>query len=274
MSESSLANSFSRLLKFWRGVRALSQEALAHKTGSSARHISRLENGKVHPSHTMVQSLAQVLALGERDSCHLLLAAGYLPLGKAADFRAPEFKWLRKAMGLTLKAMNSPAALMDRYGELLMVNRSWLAFYSQSLAAAQLQQVTNHYELLFNHPRSAPASAEWRNTLAIILMSLTQEALLNNAVDLPLLARLAAHADVPTHWPQLAAQAEPMASFRVQLEVNGKLRHFFSVNQVVGAMGPAAYVSEPRLVINSFYAEDGESVPLGDSLLTHRLLVD
>jgi len=70
-------NGFGQLLKFWRGVHSLSQEALALSLDSSTRHISCLENGKARPSRPMIENITRVLSLGERDGCHLLLAGGF-----------------------------------------------------------------------------------------------------------------------------------------------------------------------------------------------------
>ncbi|MFT6974127.1 MAG: transcriptional regulator with XRE-family HTH domain, partial [Bermanella sp.] len=61
-------SSFGPLLKFWRNIHSLSQEALALSADSSTRHISCLENGKSHPSRAMIDKLSEVLKLGERDS--------------------------------------------------------------------------------------------------------------------------------------------------------------------------------------------------------------
>ena len=65
-----------------------------------------------------------------------------------------------------------------------------------------------------------------------------------------------------------------MASYRLQLEFNGKRESFFSVSQTVGAVGPSAYVSEPNLTVNTLYPED-ESLDLSSLIegqLEHPLL--
>jgi len=208
----------------------------------------------------MIDNIARVLSLGERDGCHLLLAGGFLAEGKVVDFHSTEFKWLRKAMLMTLKAMDPfPAILMDRYGKLLMVNRGWVAFYRKSMSAEQLNEVTNHYEFVFDVSRSNSQPSGGDDTLSLILMALKQEALLNDdPIYLSMLETFAAHPDVPVDWMQRAAKIEPMASFRVQVELAGELRPFFSVSQMVGAMGPTSYVSEPRLIINALYPEQAD----------------
>jgi transcriptional regulator with XRE-family HTH domain len=267
---------FGRLLRFWRGVHGVRQEELAHNLESSPRHISRLENGRVYPSKAMVERIASELSLGERDTNHLLFSAGYLPVAAKVDFHTPELKWLRNAMTLTLRAMDPyPALLFDGSSNILMVNRGWVGFYQQILPLDILNEVTNHYEFLFSLPGFGSAACGWEDTLSVILMSLQQGVLLmGDAANQEMLDRLLASPNVPEDWKQRAARLEPMASFRVPIEINGELKLFYSVSQTVGAMGPTLYVSEPRLTVTTFYSED-ESVDLSSLVageLKHPLL--
>ena len=89
-----------------------------------------------------------------------------------------------------------------------------------------------------------------------------------------LLSRLEVHPSTPGDWAQRAAILEPMASFKVQVEIDGALRRFYSVAQTIGALGPAAYVSEPRLSIHTLYPEDDslDLSPLIAKDLSHPLL--
>jgi len=267
---------FGRLLKFWRGVQGQSQEDLAHGLDSSPRHISRLENGRVHPSKAMVEGIAKGLSLGERDTNHLLISAGYTPALKKVDFHAPELKWLRKAMTLTLRSLEPyPAALLDSSTNILMVNRGWVGFYQNAISTEALNQVNNHYDFLFSHQGAGNMMSGWGDTLSVILMSLQQAVLMGaDKVNQEMLDRLVKSPNVPKDWQQRGARLEPMASFRVQAEFNGSLERFFSVSQTVGALGPNAFVSEPRLTINTLYPED-ESLDLSSLIegeLKHPLL--
>lgn len=257
-SSSETPSSFGPLLKFWRNIRKLSQEAMALNADSSTRHISCLENGKAHPSRAMIDKLSEVLNLGERDSCYLQLSAGYLPAAKAVNFHDPQYSWLRKAMILTLKAMDPfPAALMDRYGKLLMVNKGWVAFHGSLVNKQDLDNAENHYEFLFSHHHNHTPSEVKKNTLALILMAMQQEALLSQDESYKdMFDGLLALPDVPSDWKQRAASLEPQASFRVQMDINHVQQNFFSVSQMVGALGPTSFVSEPRLIINTLYPEN------------------
>ena len=271
-----MPSSFGPLLKFWRNTHELSQESLALSAESSTRHISCLENGKSHPSRTMIDKLSEVLNLGERDSCYLQLAAGYLPTAKFIDFHDPQYNWLRKAMILTLKAMDPfPAVLMDRYGTLLMVNRGWLGLHRQLASKSDIDSVKNYYEFLFSHNQDDAPSEVKKNTLALILLAIKQESLLSNDDHFTsMFKNLLALSIVPEDWQQRAANLEPQASFKVQIDINHIQQNFYSVSQMVGALGPTSFVSEPRLIINTLYPENSQ-LDLSKNIegdLTHPLL--
>ena len=267
---------FGRFLKFWRSVHGISQEELAHRVDSSPRHISRLENGSSRPSESMIEEIAAELALKSRDRNHLRIAAGYSPKENKVDFHSPELKWLRKAMNLTLKAMDPyPAALLDNTNNILMVNRAWVGFYQATIPAAQLQNVSNHYDFLFSRQGAGTLLTGWEDTLSVIVMSLKQAALLSNSEEeRALLETFIENPNVPEDWAQRAARLEPMASFRVQAEFQGKLQRFYSVNQTVGALGPTAYVSEPKLTLSTLYPEDDtlDMTSVLNDALSHPLL--
>ncbi|MBL4629871.1 MAG: helix-turn-helix domain-containing protein [Paraglaciecola sp.] len=267
---------FGTFLKFWRNVHQLSQEQLAFCHGSSARHISRLENGISRPSESFIEEIAQALTLGERDRNQLRMSAGYSPMQKKVSFNDPQLKWLRKAMRLTLKSMDPyPTTLTDSAGNLLMVNRGWVGFYQKTLPNVDISKIHNIYDFMFSSDGSGAIISDWDNTLSLILMALQQETMLSEDEDKKaLLKRLLENTTVPKDWKQRAAKLEPMASFRLQINYDGSLKQFYNVSQTVGAMGPAAYASQPNLTITTLYPED-ESIDLThllDGDLDHPLL--
>lgn len=267
----------ARFLRFWRQIHKISQEELAHRINSSPRHISRLENGSSRPSETMIEDIAQAMNLGERDRNHLRIAAGYGPRQRHIDFHAAEFKWLRKAMLLTLRAMDPyPTALMDSSGTLMMVNRGWVGFYRATIPSAQLDKVTNHFDFLFSRQGAGNMLSGWEDTLSMVVMSLKQEAMFDDSAEkFATVEKLINSPTVPSDWAQRAAKLEPMASFRVQADYQGALQRFYSVSQIVGALGPTAYVSEPKLTISTLYPEDEglDMSPLTTGSLSHPLLL-
>jgi transcriptional regulator with XRE-family HTH domain len=276
MQESTPELAFGRFLKFWRGVHGLSQEELAHRIDSSPRHISRMENGSSRPSEAIVLEITRVLELGKRDSVHLLISAGYAPAEEKLDFNAPELKWLRKAMTLTLRALDPyPTALTDSSTNFLMVNKGWVGFYLKNVPQRTLNKFTNHYDFLFSRKGAGTIVSDWEDTLSVILMSVQQRVMFtNDPADKAIEKRLESHPNVPADWKQRAAKLEPMASFRVQIEIDGALKRFFSVNSMVDPLGPASYGSEPHFTLNTLYPED-ENLDLSaliEGELNHPLL--
>lgn len=251
-------SAFPRLLKFWRGVRGISQEQLADRLDSSSRHIIRLEKGHSPPSKAITESIARELSLGQRDTNHLLISAGFTPAIKPADFDSDEFRWLRKAMMRTLSALDPyPTTLTDSSHNILMVNRGWVGFYRSAIPEDALNDVSDHFDFLFSRQGAQHLLSNWEDTLSVILMSLQQNVLLTGDLhSQEKLNRLLASPNVPKDWQQRGASYEPMASFRVEVEFNGVLQSFFNVSQTVGAMGPNAYVSEPNLTVHTLYPED------------------
>ncbi|WP_373077423.1 helix-turn-helix domain-containing protein [Zhongshania sp.] len=267
---------FGRFLKFWRSVHSVSQEELAGRLGSSPRHISRLENGSSRASESLVLDIARVLNLGRRDLNHLLIAAGYAPNEEPVDFNAPELKWLRKAMTMHLRTLDPyPASVVDGSANILMVNRGWVKFYGKVVDEQALASVSNFYDFLFAQAGAENAGGSWADTLSAILMSIQQSALLTgDGRAEETLKRLQAYPGVPVDWRLRAAHTEPMASFRVQINVAGELKRFFSVGTMAGALGPSAFASQPHLSIITLYPED-EVYDFGllkDEVLKHPLL--
>ena len=276
MSEKDNHDAFSRFLKFWRGVHSLSQEQLAGYIHSSPRHISRLENGSSRPSQTIAKDIAVALRLGQRDTNHLLIAAGFVPSTGELDFHAPELKWLRKTMTMSLKALDPyPTIVLNESNNILMVNRGWVGLFSQTINKAVLDKVNNNFDFLFSREGAGTFVSAWEDTLSVILMSLEQRTLFSDSPrDHEMRDRLARHENVPTDWRQRAAKLEPMPSFRMQINLKGELKRFISVTSTVSTLGPAALLSGPSININTLYPEDEELdlSPYCEGELAHPLL--
>lgn len=248
---------FPRFLKFWRKVYQISQEELAFRLDCSARHVSRLETGECRPSEALIQQVANALELGKRDHNHLRIAAGFAPDEPRRDFNSPEMSWLRKAMLRTLKALDPlPATLLDSHSNILMVNRGFVSLFTQQVPEEVLALLDNNFDFVFANADESENSGR-ADMLSAILMASQQAALFSNkAEDQYHIDEMEKHPAVPKDWKQRAAKMEPMASFRVQLSVNDQEENFFNVSTTVGALGPAAFLSEPRLTINILYPED------------------
>jgi len=260
MPDTSQELAFGSFLKFWRGIHSISQESLADRLGSSPRHISRLENGFSRPSENIIEDIAQALELGERDRNHLRIAAGYSAKQRKIDYHSDELKWLRKAMKLTLRALDPyPSALIDSVSNILMVNRAWVNFYRPYIDKTSFDEIHNHIDFMFSRQGAGALMENREDTLSALLMTHSQAAMLSRTVeDRAAVDRLLKNPNLPADWQQRAAKLEPMASFKVEVDYQGRLEKFYSVNQNIGASGSTAYISEPRLTISTLYPEDDE----------------
>jgi transcriptional regulator with XRE-family HTH domain len=118
-------SAFGRLLRHWRGLRGLSQLALAQETGTTTRHLSYIENGRSRPGRDLVLRLAEALGLPLR-SCNELLAAA----GLGAEFLENELgsammEPYRRAVLGVMEAVNPfPAFAVDAVFNLHEANRA------------------------------------------------------------------------------------------------------------------------------------------------------
>ncbi len=249
-------NAFGQLLRFWRNAHEQSQEQLANLLQVSTRHISRLETGNVHPSETMVQTIVAHYQLNERDSHNLTMAAGYSLTVVPQDIHSPNLRWLRKAARLSVDAASpNPASLVDRYGRLIMVNRAWVGLFVEAVGTDALLNHDNLYVLMFEAMREATDKVRTQRTCALIMMALHQEWLITGDEQYKVVCdRLQATQMLPDDWPKVAASLDPMTSYVITLQVNNQPADLLIVNQIIGATGPASYISEPKLTLSAFYA--------------------
>lgn len=252
-TDASLA--FGRLLRFWRNVRGKSQEELSLMVDGSARHISFLETGRSQPGREMAVKLSTALGLGMRDSNNLLVAAGYTPQRMQLELLSDEFRWLRKALETTLLTPY-PCHVGDPLGNVLMVNRPWLAMATQLLSPAELAKPLNFYRLFFSEQGFRPYIDNWDSVASVLLMYLQQEVLLGNQQQgVDILHEMLAYPYVPEDWKQQAAKIEPIPCWRLTINFEGTTGNFLNT---VNTLGTNPYVAEPRLLIHTIYPEEGE----------------
>ncbi len=238
---SSTPTAFGRLLRFWRGVFGRTQEDLAHELDSSPRHISRLENGRVQPSREMVERIAGCLELGDRDTAHLLHAAGYTSPRGLLDLRSADLRWLRRATAQILDALDPYPSLLTDGVSIHMVNRSWLGLMERWLdPPSATPTIRDYYDLLLRSMRSPDGHSTGPDIRCGFLMTLQQEALIRDDADLQrVVQQLAVDHELPPDWPARAARFEPTASFGVWIELEGESTLFFHVSRSISPAGPS-----------------------------------
>jgi len=264
---------FGRLLRFWRNTFSMSQEALSLEVGVSARHISFLETGRSKPGLALVYQLAQAFKLADRDTSNLLAAAGFFPQTRG-NLSAPEQRWLRKSVMLRLRDLDPVAAwVADPCGNILMVNRGWVALNRLRLQADGEQGRLNAYHLYFSDPGLRRQLLDWEDLACALLVNLQQEVLLTeDAGAREILEELLHYPGVPVDWRRRGASVPYSQSFKVRLQLpNGSQETFIAVNNTLGA---TPYVASPRLILSALHPLEGDALAHRSDLknLSHPLL--
>lgn len=250
------AGPFGRLLRFWRSTFGLSQEELALETGVSARHVSFLETGRSQPGRAMVINLARVFNLSPQDLNTLFVAAGFAADPVGVDLGAEELGWLRRSLEFNMRALDPWAAsALDKYGNVHLVNRGWLALHRRLLPEAMLKPPLNSYHLFFSERGLRPHLVDWEDVACRLLMTLQQEVLLSGDEKAEqILAELLDYPSIPGNWQRRAAGIEYMHAFKVRLRIpEGGVRSYL---QIANTSGATPYVGEPRLLISLLMPED------------------
>lgn len=210
------------LLRYWRGIRKLSQLDLALEAEVSARHLSFVETGRSKPSREMVLRLAEVLELSLRDRNGLLHASGFAPVYRETRLDDPELAPVRRSIEFLLSRHDPyPAVLVDRHWNQLMGNRAASAIMPRFVKSAEaLTPPINTMKLLFDPAGIRPFVVNWEELAGAMVQRLHRE-VAHDPGDEPMCALLdmALSADgVPDSWraPDLGAEHPIVVEMRVR----------------------------------------------------------
>lgn len=249
------SSSFGRMLRFWRQVLRISQAALSESLDTSSRHLSFLENGRSNPSRAMVNRLASVFELNERDKNTLLLSAGFTSPMADLDLSSPQHRNLMRMLKLVLEKQDPyPSVILDRCGNVKLFNRAFMALFRCYVDESLLQPPLNLYRLYFSDQGFCPFIQEWETIACHTLFILQQELLLTGDPLLKLLFNdLCRYPGVPNNWALRVKQERFNSCYPVHLKVNDDWQS--NCVAVITAIDPVQG-TRPNLMMHSYYPTD------------------
>ena len=244
------------LFRHWRGVRRLSQLALALEAGTTPRHVSFIETGRSQPSRAMVLRLARVLDVPIRERNQILLAAGYAPLYPETGLAGAEAAQVRAALARILAAQEPyPAVVMDRYWNLLGGNAAAEALFAWLLGDRAGEEGANVIRLFFDPDGLRPHVENWEEAAEALVQRMHREAVggAPDAQTLALLAEALAYPGVPSAWqvPDFGRPLLPVVPVRFHRD--GVTLSYFSTVTTLGTPQDAM-LQEIR--VESFHPAD------------------
>lgn len=226
------------VLRYWRGVRGMSQLALASEAMTTPRYVSFVETGRSRPSREMVQRLARALDVPLRERNDLLVAAGYAPRYTAAAFGAPELDRVEAALGALLAQHEPfPAVVMDRGWDVVRANTGAGSLFGRLLAPAPLPEPANLLRLMIEPGPVRDAVANWPEVVPALLDRARREAV-GGVLD-PATAALVSELRARPEVARLLARpgtevAAPVPVIDIAFRLDGDVLRFFSVVSTIG----------------------------------------
>jgi transcriptional regulator with XRE-family HTH domain len=153
-----------------RKVTGLRREEVAQLAAISVDYLTRLEQGRVQASASVLGTLSRALRLDDDQQTYLYQLAGKAPRPR----RRPAQK-ARPAMRRLLDQLTlTPAIVLGRRLDILAWNASATALYTDFAHIPARHR--NYVRLLFTNPAFRALHAEWEHDARIVLASLRMEA--------------------------------------------------------------------------------------------------
>jgi transcriptional regulator with XRE-family HTH domain len=249
------------LLAYWRGVRRMSQLALATAAEVSARHLSFIESGRAKPSREMVLLLASVLEVPLRERNTLLQAAGFAAVFRESELAAPELAIVRAAIDAILAQHRPyPAVVLDRRWNIITTNEPADRFFAFLLAGSDAARLgpPNVLRLLFHPGALRPRVTNWEAVAEALIQRVHREAVGNALADdvRALLGEVLGYPGVPAHWARADRLTSLLPIIPVCFERDGRTFSYFST---VTTLGTPIDVTAQELRIECFFPIDDET---------------
>jgi transcriptional regulator with XRE-family HTH domain len=227
------------LLRYWRGVRGVSQLDLSLDAGVSQRQISFIESGRSVPGRDTLLTLAQTLDVPLRERNALLLAAGYAPIYSEAPWNAQEMQGVISALQRVVRQHEPfPALVMDRHWNVLMTNEAAPRLFNHFIDMSARSGPRNMLHLIFDPQGMRPFVADWDEVARSLLQRVYRESV-GRVIDdgtRSLIDDLLAYPNVPrdwkTHHGPAATPGMPMIPIGFKSE--GAVLRYFSMVTTVG----------------------------------------
>jgi transcriptional regulator with XRE-family HTH domain len=247
------------LLRYWRGVRGVSQLDLSLDAGISQRQISFIESGRSVPGRQTLLDLAQSLEVPLRERNLLLLSSGYAPMYSEAGWSAQEMARVSAAASrVLLQHEPFPALIMDRYWNVLQVSRSTLHFFNSFIDMQARTGPRNMLHLIFDPQGLRPHIADWENVARSLIQRVRRESL-GQVIDpqtRQLLDALFGYPDVRAEWLSQGFSGSESGLPVVPLGFihGGAVLNYFSMVSTVGT--PLTVASQELRIECLFPADD------------------
>jgi transcriptional regulator with XRE-family HTH domain len=247
------------LLVYWRGVRRMSQLALATQANVSPRHVSFIESGRANPSRDMVLLLASVLDVPLRERNRLLTAAGFAAAFRESGLNEPQLAAVRWALDAILAQHEPyPAVVLDRGWNIVGANPPAQRFFAFLLQGQTPPDPPNVLRQVF-HPRGLrPWIANWEEVAWALVQRVHREAVGNTVDDAlrAVLAEVLAYPGVDERFrrPDLTRSLLPVIP--VRFERDGRRLAYFST---VTTLGTPIDVTAQEARIECFFPLDEET---------------
>lgn len=242
------------LLRYWRGVRKMSQLDLALASDVSARHISFVESGKSVPSRELLLDLADALEVPLRERNPLLHAAGYAPLYEVRALDAPELAPVLRSLRAVVDRMGPyPAAALDAQWNVLFVNRAGERLFGPMLALDE-----NLARLVFR-PETRAMIENWDDVARYFMQRLHREALVDPR-SRALVDDLVARGGVPVEHQRLTHDGTPVSPvIPMRVRAGDAILSLFTT---ITTLGTPLDVALSELRIESYLPADDASEAL------------
>jgi transcriptional regulator with XRE-family HTH domain len=153
-----------------RKVSGLRREEVAALAAISVDYLTRLEQGRVPASASVISTLCRALRLDEDQQTYLYQLAGQAPRPR----RRPAQQARPAIRRLLDQLIQTPAIVLGRRLDILAWNASAAALYTDFAAIPARRR--NYVRLLFTDPVFRGLHAEWEHDARIVVASLRMEA--------------------------------------------------------------------------------------------------